>query len=293
MKIGLIDVDGHNFPNLALMKLSAYHKSQGNHVEWYDGFSRYDIVYQSRVFDDTYSQDDMRPINADKIIRGGTGYDLNNKLQDSIEHMCPDYNLYPKYNEAYGFLTRGCPRNCPFCIVGKKEGMKSHQVADIDEFYRGQKKIKLLDPNLLACGEAEKLLRNLAKVGAWVDFTQGLDVRLMDQARADLIRAIKIKMIHFAWDNPKEDLADQFQRVKDWLRYDYRRMGVYVLTNFNSSHEEDLYRVYSLRDLGFDPYIMIFDKPHAPAITRQLQRWVNNKRIFRTVESFEEYRKSA
>jgi EAL domain-containing protein (putative c-di-GMP-specific phosphodiesterase class I) len=152
MKIGLIDVDGHNFPNLALMKISAYHKAKGDDVEWVFPLDSYDIVYQSKVFDDTYSKDiDYYPM-ADKIIKGGTGYGLNNVLPDEIEHIYPDYSLYPELTKetAYGFLTRGCPRACDFCIVADKEGRRSYKVADLSEFWNGQKYIKLLDPNLLS-----------------------------------------------------------------------------------------------------------------------------------------------
>lgn len=118
MKIGLIDVDSHNFPNLALMKISAWHKSIGDTVEWCLPLDHYDIVYQSKVFDDTYSKDiDWYP-NADKNIKGGTGYGIKDTLPDNIEHMYPDYSLYPDLTEntAYGFLTRGCPRGCDFCF---------------------------------------------------------------------------------------------------------------------------------------------------------------------------------
>lgn len=137
MKVALIDVDGHNFPNLALMKISAYHKAKGDKVEWHFGFSEYDRVYMSKVF--TFTEEFNMCINAKEIVRGGTGYDLKNKLPSEIEHQYPDYSLYSNANTAYGFLTRGCPRNCPFCIVGEKEGLCSHMVASLDEFWRGQK----------------------------------------------------------------------------------------------------------------------------------------------------------
>ena len=105
MKIGMIDVDGHNFPNLALMKLSAWHKTKGDAVEWWDGFAQYDRVYMSKVFDATYSQDTLEPCNTEEIIRGGTGYGLDNKLPNAVEHTMPDYGLYhwmPQDTE-YGF----------------------------------------------------------------------------------------------------------------------------------------------------------------------------------------------
>lgn len=122
LKIGLIDVDSHNFPNLALMKISAYHKAMGDTVEWWWGFGEYDRVYMSKVFDDSYTQDQPEPINAKEVIKGGTGYSLDNALPYEIEHAAPDYSLYADLTTgtAYGFLTRGCPNGCPFCIVSKK-----------------------------------------------------------------------------------------------------------------------------------------------------------------------------
>lgn len=200
MRIGLIDVDGHNFPNLPLMKLSAYHKAQGDDVEWWNGFLHYDRVYQSKVFDEAYTEDMDFCIMADEVIKGGTGYNLDNKLPSEIEHICPDYSLYGITDTAYGFLTRGCPRACPFCIVASKEGRKSQKVADLDEFYRGQKNIELLDPNLLASKDHEDLLKQLAKSKSWVNFNQGLDARLLTKDNIELINNVHVKNIHFAWD---------------------------------------------------------------------------------------------
>lgn len=200
-KIGLIDVDSHsNFPNLALMKLSAYHKAQGDDVEWWNGFVHYDRVYQSKVFDETYTEDMDFCIMADEVVKGGTGYDLDNKLPNEIEHICPDYSIYGITDTAYGFLTRGCPRACPFCIVSAKEGRKSNAVADLDEFYRGQRNIELLDPNLLASKDHENLLMQLAESKAWVNFNQGLDARLLTKDNIELINNVHVKNIHFAWD---------------------------------------------------------------------------------------------
>jgi len=288
MKIGLVDVDSHNFPNLPLMKLSAYHKAKGDTVEWCNFLCDYDIVYKSRVFDDTYSQDEQTVIRADKIISGGTGSGNNDTLPDEVEHIYPDYSLY-NCKESYGFLTRGCPRGCKFCIVSEKEGRQSKRVAHLSEFWRGQKEIVLLDPNLLACCEHESILQELADSKAWIDFTQGLDIRLINFDNIKLIKRLKIKQIHFAWDNPKEDLTDRFIWFKESTGYDYRKMSVYVLTNFNSTHEEDLHRVLTLRDLGYNPDVRIYDKPNAPEETNSLQRWVNNRRIFRTINNFADY----
>ena len=294
MRIGLIDVDSHNFPNLALMKISAWHKAKRDEVEWCIPLMHYDIVYQSKVFDETYSKDiDWYP-NADKIIKGGTGYGLDNKLPDEIEHMYPDYSLYPDLTNdtAYGFLTRGCPMNGhKYCVVPLKEGRCSHKVADLDEFWNGQKTIKLLDPNILACGEHLDLLQQLVDSKAYVDFTQGLDIRLTNDENIALINKIKLKEIHFAWDNAKDDLKPYFERYKALAKHKpHGRYGtVYCLTNFGSTMEENLYRIYTLRELGFDPYVMIYDKPNAPREVRLLQRWCNNILVFRSCPRFEDF----
>lgn len=295
MRIGLIDVDSHGFPNLALMKISAWHKAQGDTVEWCLPIMPYDIVYQSKVFDETYSKDiDWAPI-ADTIIKGGTGYGLDNNLPYEIEHMYPDYSLYPELtkNMAYGFLTRGCPNACGFCIVSCKEGRKSVKVADLSEFWSDQKNIKLLDPNILACREHPDLLRQLIESRAKVDFTQGLDIRCANEENVALLNQINVKEIHFAWDNAKDDLKPKFEWYKTVAKHKpHGRFGtVYCLTNFGSTMEENLHRIYTLRDLGYDPYVMIYDKPNAPKEIRDLQRWVNNKYIFRKCLKFEEYKK--
>ncbi len=284
-------MDGHRFPNLCLMKLSAYYKARGDTVEWHDGRKRYDLVYMSRVFTDSYSKDFAGTVRADRIIRGGTGYGLGNKLPEAVEHACPDYSLYPQFaGTAYGFLSRGCPRGCGFCIVGEKEGRKSVAVADLSEFWNGQKEIKLLDPNLLACPDWERLLRQLAESGAYVDFTQGFDIRLMTPEKAAALNQVKTKMLHFAWDNPEEDLMPHFKRFSEITSVkDIRKRRVYVLTNYGSTQEQDLYRIYALRDMGYDPYVMIYEKPTAPPETRKLQQWVNNKWFFRAVKDFKDF----
>ena len=291
MKIGLIDVDGHNWPNLCLMKLSAYHKGQGDTIGWWKPAGWYDIVYKSRVFTDTYSTDSIYVANAAQVIRGGTGYGPGPDLPEAVEHSCPDYSLYPQFPDtAYGFLSRGCPRACGFCIVSGKEGRVSRQVADLSEFWHGQREIKLLDANLLACKDHERLLAQLAESRAWVDFSQGLDIRLTTPDNIALLNQIRTKAVHFAWDNPDTDLTAYFRRFAELTNIkNDRRRRVYVLTNFGSTHKQDLYRVNTLRRMGYDPYIMVYDRPSAPIVTRHLQRWVNNKRIFYTVLNFEDY----
>ena len=288
MKIGLIDVDGHNFPNLALMKISAYHKSKGDSVEWAIPMLKYDIVYQAKVFD--FSPDENTCIQCEQLIKGGTGYDLDNKLPKEIESIYPDYSLYNE-KKAYGFLTRGCPRNCPFCIVGKKEGLKSYQVADLEQFWNGQKEIVLCDPNLLACKNRLELLQQLVDSKAWIDINQGLDIRFMTEDVINKIRQLKLRMLHFAWDRETDSdlILKNLVTFRKAVDYDFRKLRVYVLTNYETSFEFDLYRVYKLREMGYDPYIMIYDKAKASKKLRRLQRWVNNKFIFRTCDRFEDY----
>lgn len=291
MKIGLVDVDSHNFPNLCLMKLSAYHKARGHRVEWWRPEGRYDLVYKSRVFTDTYSKDTIAVTNAGLVVSGGTGYGTGPDLPAEVEHSRPDYAIYPQFPDtAYGFLSRGCPRNCGFCIVSGKEGRKSVHTADLSEFWQGQREIKLMDANLLACPDHERLIEQLAQSRAWVDFSQGLDIRLITPDNVALLNRVRTKAVHFAWDNPREDLTGYFRRFLELtsIKSD-RRRRVYVLTNYNSTHEQDLYRVETLRGMGYDPYVMVYDRPSAPPVTRRLQRWVNNKRIFYAVPKFADY----
>ena len=296
MRIGLIDVDSHNFPNLALMKISAYHKKIGDEVEWCNRLVNYDIVYKSKVFSDEYSEDDNTVINAKKIVVGGTGYGLEDKLPKEIEHIYPDYSLYPKLTKdtAYGFLTRGCPRNCPFCIVSKKEGKISKKVANLSEFWRGQKNIKLLDPNILACKENIELLQQLADSKASVDFTQGLDARCISNKNIDVLSKIKVKMVHFAFDLIKEEekILRGLKLYKNATNIDETKTGVYILTNYNTSFEEDMYRIKKVQELGYRPYIMIFEKNKAPKKLKDLQRWCNNRIIYyASGKNFENYKK--
>lgn len=295
MKIGLIDVDGHRWPNLALMKLSAWHKAQGDIVEWWFGLEQYDRVYMSKIFDNTYSPDIPEPLNATEIIKGGGGYGLENRLPYEVEHIYPDYSLYPEHTKdtAYGFLTRGCPRSCDFCIVSKKEGRRSVKVSDLAEWWRDQKYIKLMDPNLLACPEHMELLGQLKDSGVWIDFTQGLDCRLLTPENIAVLNGIRIKEIHFAWDCMKDtDAVLRGLRLYKELaaRRPHGQYGtVYTLVNYGSALEEYLQRIYTLRDMGYAPYVMVYDKPNASRELRRLQRWCNNRRIFRAQPDFSKY----
>lgn len=305
MKIGLIDVDGHHFPNLALMRISAWHKANGDDVEWWQGdLFHYDRVYMSKIFSDAYSPDIPDPVNADEVIRGGTGYCItlgedgkehfdetkNTKLPDEVERMFPDYSIYPEYSFAVSMTSRGCPRGCSFCHVAAKEGRCAVKVADVADFWNGQDEIKVLDPNITACLDKRDLFRQYAKTGAWIDFTQGLDIRCLNDADIADLNSMKLKYVHFAWDNPEDHLEEKFRRFADaWRIKDYRRKMVYVLTNYNSTMEQNLYRITTLRDLGYSPYVMIYNKPDAPKEVKRLQRWCNSNRIFRKIRRFEDY----
>ena len=308
MNIGLIDVDSHNFPNLPLMKISAYHKAKGDHVEWYDPmFSGHlDKVNVAKVF--SFTPDYEYHIDADEVVYGGSGYCIslvNGKevvdkskdkdLPSEIEHIYPDYSLYGITDTAYGFLSRGCPRGCNFCHVEAKEGRRSYKVADLNEFWNGQKNIVLCDPNILACREWKDLLQQLIDSKAWVDFNQGLDIRLMTEEKAEMLKQIKTKELHFAWDRyqDKDKILPKFKMFKDITGIRERDLVVYVLCNFDTTLEQDLERIYTLREMGYWAYVMLYDKDHIPKghILRKLQRWVNNRIVFASCPTFEEYQR--
>lgn len=313
MKIGLLDCDSHNFPNLALMKISAYHKAKGDDVNMVcvDGFDFYDKIYCVKVFGNEYSK---MPISkfllqtmAKEVEYGGTGFaitvengkevyhkELDQPLPYEIEHCYPDYSLYPELTKdtAYGFLTRGCCNDCSFCIVSKKEGRCSVKVADLIEWWNGQKYIKLLDPNILACKDRIELLKQLRDSGAKVDFTQGLDARFITKEVAELLKEIKKDTVHFAFDFMRNEKAI-IKGLKTYaeicgLPNDIGGRQVYMLTNYDTNHEEDMYRVKMIQECGFAPYVMIYRKETAPSITRHLQRWCNNRFLYKSC-SFEDY----
>lgn len=307
MKIGLIDVDGHNYPNLPLMKISAWHKQQGDHVEWYQPlFSGHmDKVYMSKVF--SFSPDYEWCIDADEVIKGGSGYcietidgkEIYHKERDidlpyEIEHIYPDYSIYQEYTKdtAYGFLTRGCPRGCDFCHVKAKEGLCSYKVADLSEFWRGQKNIVLCDPNILACKDHMDLLKQLLNSKAKINFNQGLDIRLVNDRNLELLKQIKLDKIHFAFDRWQDkDIIEP--RLRDFVKKTGYNRGkghvmVYILCNFDTTLEQDIYRIQLCRELNICPYPMIYDKKHCNPVYKKLQRWCNNF-IFWSCPTFEDY----
>lgn len=306
MKIG-VWTDSTGFPNLPLMKLSTYHKGLGDTVEFITEGGHYDRAYLSKVFNLPAVKKiptSPPPFFADEIIKGGTGYAIevvdgrevfdkgkDVPLPSEIEHLYPDYQLYPEFSDtAYGFLTRGCCNACGFCIVSEKEGRCSCKVADLDEFWRGQKKIKLLDPNLLACRDRELLLQELIDSKARVDFTQGLDARFINDDVMKLISQVKVQSIHFAFDFMKNERAilrglECFNRHYEKSRWN---LNCYILTNYDTTPHEDWYRVRKVQELGFHPYVMIYQKGTQSQFLTDLQRWSNSPILFKST-SFPDY----
>ena len=306
----MIDVDGHNFPNLPLMKLSAWHKERGDEVVWYDVFTGHcDRVYMSKVF--SFSHEFPFVVDADEVIKGGSGYAIKNingreiynkdidiPLIYEIEHTYPDYSLYPEHTKdtAYGFMSRGCPRGCSFCHVKAKEGLKSVKVADLSEFWRGQKNIELLDPNTLACKDWRDILQQLIDSRASVNFDQGLDIRMMTEEKAQMLAQIKISAIHFAWDRyeDKDIIQPKFKTFREQSKINAHNLQVYCLCGDKERRvlDSDLERIYWLRENGYAPYVMLYDKAALPKghELRKLQRWVNNRIIFWSTPTFEEYK---
>jgi hypothetical protein len=289
VKIALYDVDSV-MPNLALMKVSAYHKSLGHEVVPFDPlFTRtYDKIYASKVFKDT----DGSLLDPDVMEIGGTGWDVKATLPDEIEAMQPDYTFYG-YPHNIGFAMRGCRFRCKFCVVPEKEG-QPFGVQTIDEIWqqRGSNFIVLLDNDFFGNPAWADRIAEIRQHKLRVNFSQGLNIRLITQEQADAVASVKFynltnkyRQVHFAWDQfsaGTERLIDQgidrcFQAgIKAW------QMAFYVLIGFNTSHEEDLYRVIKLRDLGCDPYVMPFDK--SDLYQKNFARYVNHRAVFHSIE---------
>lgn len=280
MKIALLAPDS-KIPNLALMKLSAWLKAQGDEVEVYMPIfkSEYDRLYISKVFNFSPEPEYLPEC---EIIRGGTGYDLKTELPAEAEYIYPDYEMF-RCNYAIGFTSRGCIRKCSFCLVPQKEG-SIRAVGDIYNFWNGQKELMLLDNNLTALPEHfEKILKQTIREKMRVDFNQGLDIRLLTGDMAQLLAKVRLwKQIHFAWDsmNYEKAVIRGIEVIKKYMPLS--RIMFYVLIGFDTTPEEDLYRVETLRGLKVDPFVMPFNKHDL--YQKRFARWVNHKAIFKSVE---------
>lgn len=298
MKIALIDVDGHHYPNLALMKLAAYHKKMNDTVEFINYFEHYDIVYKSKVF--SYTPDEKTIIQADKIISGGTGYNYTDVLPPDIEHITPDYNLYPVTRwydgqTAYGFTTRGCANRCSWCVVPAKEGhIKPH--SNIDEFIADKKKAIIMDNNILAHGHGLEQIEQLAKRKIATDFNQGLDARLIANTPeiARLLTHVKyIRFLRIACDTATQ-MGSVFKTFELLQKYGFpaHRIFVYCLVKNDLIDAEK--RVKYIHALGGNPFAMPF-RDYKPTYNispeqKLFARWVNQKRMFKT-SSWNDFKK--
>lgn len=309
MKIGLIDVDGHAkkkkrgatiYPNLALCKIARYHRQNGDYVEWALPFTHYDIIYKSKVFN--FTPDDLAYYDADQIILGGTGYDIQSRLPDYIDLLQPDYSIYPNIpsDTAYGFLTRGCPNKCKWCVVPRKEGI-IRPYMDVDEIaIDGRTNIVLMDNNILAAGDyAISQLNKIIDRGYRVDFNQALDARLVNETYARLLS--KVKWIH----NRIRFGCDTFKQINDCERamklingYGYK--GEYFLyTMLNDNFDECYYRIHYWWNRNHEcrmkhlpniyPYAQPYrdpDNPYRPIPMWQkdMAHWVNKHNIFQITD---------
>ena len=289
MLIGLHDSDKTGFPNLALMKISAWHKANGDQVEWWNPLLRYDRVYSSKVF--TFTEE--CPYLPPDTIKGGTGYGIMDELAPEIDSAFPDYSLYPDCDYAIGFLTRGCIRQCPWCIVPKKEGKIRPYQTWRDVKRPDSKKIVFMDNNVLACDHGIEQIRDMVRQDIRIDFNQGLDARLIDNNTAALLAMVKwIRFIRMSCDTDAmlDIVLNAIGRLK-WHGVKPHRIFVYLLVQDVESAER---RAIALREAGVNP----FAQPYRDFTTnakpakelRDLARWVNRKEIFKSVKRFADYK---
>lgn len=286
MNIGILPVDS-NYPNLALMKISSFHKSIGDHVEMYNQLCRYDKVYASKIFN--FTPDSLYFINSDQIERGGTGYYINKKLPEEIDKLQPDYSLYPiNENIAYGFLTRGCPNKCKWCIVPEKEG-KVTPYMDVEEIaIDGRDHLILMDNNILASDYGLCQLEKIANKKYHVDFNQGLDARLVNKDIALLLSKIKwIKRIRFGCDTPSQIISvEKAMKLLDSFGF----KGEYFLYCILLDFEESVNRVCHFRNnkrviIHAQPFRSIIKKQNQiPQWQKDLAHWCDRKEIYRSCE---------
>ena len=281
-------MDGHNFPNFALMRISAWHKAHRDDVEWaMPMFGNYNLVYQSKIF--TFTPDQAYFDGICDVVRGGTGYDIHSHLPMEIEKSdLMDYSIFPQYPFSIQFFSRGCIRRCPFCLVREKEG--SIHAVDPVQLNPNGKWIEVLDNNFFANPEWKFAVDYLLKVKQKVNL-HGVDVRIMNEEQAYWLNKLPLhKSIHIAWDLPNIDLTDKLREVSRYIK-PYKLM-CYVLVGFNSTIEQDMYRIERLRELGIKPYIMPYrdfeNKSKPSQYARDLAQYVNKPMIFKSC-SFAEF----
>lgn len=285
MNVGIVSVDS-KIPNLALMRLSAWHKAQGDTVEvaWPLMADTYDRVYRSKQFDFTPDDPIAWPC---EVIEGGTGYKTDARLTQEQDTTYPDYVLFD-CDYALGRITRGCIRRCDWCCVWRDDG-KVHQVAELPDFWRGQGRLRLLDDNLTAMPDLFiKTCKQLSAARVAVCF-ESLDVRLMTVEMAATLKTVKRwKQVHFAWDNPahESEIVRGIENLKAG-GFPLWAATFYVLIGYNTTPEEDMHRIKTLHKLGVEVFVMPYDK--RDTYQRRLARWCNHKAIFKTVE-WEVYR---
>ncbi len=251
--IGLHDAEkdyfkGKTFPNYALMKISAWHKAQGDVVEWWNPLYRYDRVYSSKIFD--FTPADPYLYLVDDLVRGGTGYKdlpIDNKLPTEIDNMFPDYSIYPECDFAIGYLTRGCPNHCQWCVVPKKEGNIRPYRSWRDIVRPDTNKLVLMDNNILACEYGIEQLISLIGSGYRIDLNQGMDARLVNDEIADILsRNDWIRFIRFSCDQKSQ--IEPVRNVIELLgkyRVKPYRIFIYLLVTENIQDAAD--RVEALK----------------------------------------------
>lgn len=289
MRVGLHDSDKTGFPNLALMKLSAWHKAQGDVVEWWAPMLQYDRVYSSKVF--TFTPEN--PYLPENTVKGGTGYGIYDELPPEIDVMFPDYSLYPKCKHAIGFLTRGCIRKCHWCVVPKKEGMIRPYRTWREIKRPDSRDIVFMDNNVLACQHGLDQIQDMVGENVRVDFNQGLDARLITDDVAKMLSGLKwIRFIRMSADT--DAMLNVVMRAIDKLGkrgVKPYRVFVYVLAQDVESAER---RCIALREAGAVP----FCQPYRDFTTnaepdtelKRLARWVNDKAIFKSCKRFSDYK---
>lgn len=313
MKIGLVDVDGHCkkkkwgatvYPNLALGKIARYHKQMGDIVEWAIPFYHYDIIYMSKVFN--FTPDDLTFYNANRIVKGGTGYDIASQLPEEIDQLQPDYSIFPNipHDTAYGFLTRGCPNRCPWCVVPRKEG-HIRPYMDCDQIaIEGRRKLILMDNNILAAGDyAKEQMRKIIDRGYHIDFNQACDARLVTKEFAQLMAEIKWigRRIRFGCDT-KAQIQDCERAISMINEYGYK--GEYFLytmiggkSDFKECYERTHYwwvRNQQSRK-NHEHYVYPYAQPYRdpdnpkqsiPQWQKDMAQWINKKQYFQMTDFF-------